>query len=436
MNDSSSATPPNNDLAKILGQEAKPRFGLKLGKGWMALIAVAVIGGWFVLRPGGGPAKPVFTSATATQGELIVTVTATGTLQPRNQVEVGPEISGQIDTVNVDFNASVKKGDILAAMDTDNLTAKVLQARASLASARAKLDETRATVQEAKAKAARVRDLFGRGNASKQELDAAEAAENRSRAGVSSAEAQIAVADANLTSDETNLAKAAIKSPIDGVVLSRKAEPGQVVAATFQTPVLFTVAEDLTKMELLIDIDEADIGQVNEGQAATFTVDAYPDRQFPAEITQVRFAPKSAESVVTYQSLLSVDNQDLSLRPGMTATAVITTATRGDAILVPNAALRFTPPGLGQMVEGTRDVGPPGQPPGLFRIFAPPMPKTEIAPPKRQQGGFQRVWIEGAERPSPVDIKVGLTDGQVTEVVSGDLKPGQKVIVAVQLPKR
>jgi HlyD family secretion protein len=419
-------------VAKTIGLGRAKTVLPKINRRWI-IGGVGVVVALFVAsRFIGGPAQPKFLFAEITQGGLTVTVTATGQLQPRNQVEVGPEISGQIDKVHVDFNDRVTLGQPLAEMDTDNLKAKVLQARASLESAKAKLEETRATATEAQTKANRARELFGRGNASKQELDAATAAESRAKASVSSAVAQVAVAEANLAADQTNLSKAEIKSPINGIVLSRKVEPGQVVAATFQTPVLFTLAEDLTAMELIVDVDEADIGQVREGQESVFTVDAFPDRQFPATITQVRFAPRSAEGVVTYQAVLSVDNSDLLLRPGMTATAGITTATRGDATLVPNAALRFVPPGMGPTVAVERSFGPPAQAPGLFRVFAPPMPREQAAAPKARVGGLQKVWIMRDGRPVPVDVKVGLTDGTNTEIVEGALTPGQQVMVGME----
>lgn len=437
MNDSTSISPPPAaDVANTIGLGRVKTKIPKIKKKWLIGGAVALVVLIVVIRSMGGPAAPKFISADVMQGGLTVTVTATGQLQPRNQVDVGAEISGQIESVAVDFNDRVTQGQALAVMDTDNLKAKVLQARASLASARAKLEETRATALEAKTKVGRVRDLNTRGNASKQELDAAEAADARARATVASADAQIAVANANLATDETNLAKAEIKSPINGVVLSRKVEPGQVVAATFQTPVLFQLAEDLKVMELIVDVDEADIGQVKDNQPSTFTVDAYPDRQFPATITQVRFAPKSAEGVVTYQALLAVENNDLFLRPGMTATAIITTATRGDAILVPNAALRFVPPGMGAMVAGERSMGPPGQPPGLFRIFAPPPEAAKPAAATARQGGMQRVWVLDGNMPKPVDVKVGLTDSLNTEIVSGALKPGQKILIGLDRPAK
>ncbi|MSO98079.1 MAG: efflux RND transporter periplasmic adaptor subunit [Rhodospirillaceae bacterium] len=437
MNDSTPIAPPADDVAKTIGLgQAKPKFAFKINKWWI-VGAVVVIAGILFARPFGGPPGPKFLFADVTQGGLTVTVTATGQLQPRNQVDVGAEISGQIDRVDVDFNDRVTQGQVLAAMDTDNLKAKVLQARASLASAKAKLEEARATALEARTKAGRVRELSTRGNASKQELDAAEAAESRSKATVASAEAQVAVSDANLAIDETNLSRAEIKSPISGIVLSRKVEPGQVVAATFQTPVLFSLAEDLTVMELIVDVDEADIGQVKDKQEATFTVDAFPDRQFPATITQVRFAPKSAEGVVTYQAVLAVENNDLLLRPGMTATAVITTATRGDATLVPNAALRFAPPGFGKTVTTDGASGPPGQPPGLFRLFAPPagMGQTTTTQSKLK-GGTQQVWIMDGGQPRPIEVNVGLSDGQVTEVVTGEIKPGQSVMVGMERAAR
>jgi HlyD family secretion protein len=431
MNDSTSTNTAADDVAKTIGVGRVKSAIPKIEKKWLIGGGVGLVALVMIIRSMGGPPEPKFISADVTQGGLTVTVTATGTLQPRNQVDVGAEISGQIERVLVDYNDRITEGQPLAVMDTDNLNAKVLQSRASLASARAKLEESRATALEASTKASRVRDLFGRGNASKQELDAVNAAEARAKAAVASSDAQIAVANANLTTDETNLAKAEIKSPISGVVLARKVEPGQVVAATFQTPVLFQLAEDLAVMELIVDVDEADIGQVKEKQPATFTVDAYPDRQFPATITQVRFAPKSAEGVVTYQALLAVENTDLFLRPGMTATAVITTATRGDATLVPNAAIRFAPPGFGTAASGP-GVGPPGQPPGLFRIFAPPMPTGTTTTAPMRAGGTQRVWVLDGGKPKPIEVKVGLSDGLNTEVITSDLKPGQKVLVGLE----
>jgi HlyD family secretion protein len=349
----------------------------------------------------------------ATRGNIVASVTATGTLEPVNKVELGPEISGQITKVLVDYNDHVKTGQVLAVMDTEILSAKVLQSRAVLASAKAKVADATATAREALARLERTRLLVKEGNASTQTLDSDEAAEARARAAINVATAQVTVAEATLSSDETSLQKAEIKSPIDGIVLSRAVEPGQVVAATLETPVLFKLAQDLTKMQLNVNVDEADIGHVQQKQPATFTVDAYPGRQFSATITQVRFAPKTIDNVVTYQAVLSVDNSDLLLRPGMTATAVVTTSSHANALLVPNASLRYQPR---HQDAGSGPLGI-GAPRGFGD--APSDPRTSTV---------QRVWVL-RRTPQPVAVKVGISDGRYTEILGGDLKAGQMVIV-------
>jgi HlyD family secretion protein len=411
------------DMASVLGLGKTTSALPRLNRWWIGGGVVAVIAIVIAVRTFGGPPGPTFRQGDVTKGGITATVTATGTLQPVNTVDLGPEISGQIDKVNVDFNDSVTAGQVLAVMDTDTLNAKVLQSRASLTAARARVLDAKATVSEARMKVERIRELFKRGNASKEQLDASEAAFARAQAAVGSAEAQVAVSAATLSSDETTLAKAEIKSPINGLVLSRTVEPGQVVAATFQTPVLFKIAEDLTKMQLEVDVDEADIGHVQEQQHGTFTVDAFQDRQFPALITQVRFAPKTVDNVVTYQAVLEVNNADLLLRPGMTATATITTATRADAALIPNAALRFTPPAPAKEEKRTFIGGPPSD-------FGAP-----AVPPAVKAGSTQRVWVLKGKTPQPVEIKVGISDGLHTEVLSGELKPGDKVITGMDAPK-
>jgi HlyD family secretion protein len=387
-----------------------------------AVVAAIVI--FASVRFAMGPAGPAFREAAVTQGGLIATVNATGTLQPVNTVDIGPEISGQIDKVLVDFNDRVTAGQVLAVMDTDVLSARVAQSRANLTAARARVADAKATVGEATLRLGRIRELFSRGNSSKQELDSAEATAGRATAAVGSAEAQVLVAAATLSSDETSLSKTEIRSPINGIVLSRTVEPGQVVAASFQTPVLFKLAEDLSKMQLEVDVDEADIGHVQEKQQSTFTVDAFPDRQFPATITQVRFAPKTKDNVVTYQAVLAVDNAELLLRPGMTATATITTATRADATLVPNAALRFTPP-VGPERPRTFIGGPPSD-----------FGNAPATPPAAKAGSTQKVWIKNGRTPQAVEVKVGISDGNFTEITSGALKPGDRVIVGIEQPPK
>jgi HlyD family secretion protein len=241
-----------------------------------------------------------------------------------------------------------------------------------------------------------------------------------------SAKAQVAVAQATLETHETDLAKAEIRSPVDGLVLQRQIEPGQTVAASLQAPVLFTLAEDLTHMELHVAVDEADVGKIGEGQSAVFTVDAYPDRSFPASITQVRFAPQTIEGVVTYETVLQVNNSDLALRPGMTATAVITVQQLHDVLLVPNAALRFNPP----VTKTTRRSGG-----SLFStLFRRPRPAKRRA--EDAATSSQKVWILRNNQPVMVPVKTGASDGKLTELRNTDLKAGDEVIVdAVSVKK-
>ncbi|MBW2643772.1 MAG: efflux RND transporter periplasmic adaptor subunit, partial [Deltaproteobacteria bacterium] len=257
----------------------------------------------------------------AERGNLTITVTATGNLEPTNEVDVGVEVSGTIKTVEADYNQGVKAGQVLARLDTSKLTAQVLQAKAALKSARAKVLRARADVRQTNLKLAqfqKARKSSGGKVPSQVEMDGAEAALARAQADELSALADVSKAEAELTFNETNLSKATIRSPIDGIVLLRRVEPGQTVAASLQTPVLFTIAEDLTMMELHVDVDEADVGQVKGGQTAVFTVDAYPNRNFSAQVTEVRFSPRTVDGVVTYETVLTVDNQDLALLPGMT----------------------------------------------------------------------------------------------------------------------
>ncbi|MGE3916731.1 MAG: efflux RND transporter periplasmic adaptor subunit, partial [Hyphomicrobiaceae bacterium] len=277
------------------------------------------------------------------RGSLVVLVTATGSVQPTNKVDVSSELSGTVRKVLVDYNSLVKAGQTLAELDTDKLAATVASSRARLAAAKAKVSDAKATMLEKQQDVVRKRLLAGRQVSSTHDLEAAEAAFERAKAGVASAEADVGVADADLKLNETNLAKARIASPIDGVVLKRSVDPGQTVASSLQAPVLFSIAEDLTQMELQVDVDEADVGKVKSGQTATFTVDAFPERRFPAMIRDVRYASETIQGVVTYKAVLTIDNTELLLRPGMTATAEIRVTEIADALLVPNSALRYRP---------------------------------------------------------------------------------------------
>lgn len=409
------------DIRQILGLD---RTSTSARRRWLVLlIAAAVIAAIAYSALTSSDDAVHYRTAEVRRGGLVVTVTATGTLQPTNKVEVGSELSGIIKTVTVSYNDRVEVDQVLARLDTQKPEAQVLQSEATLKAAEAKVLEGQATVAETDRELKRAADLQPKRAMSEHDLVAAQAAFKRAEAALANAKAQVAVARATLEFDRTNLSKAAIRSPINGVVLERKVEPGQTVAAAMQTPVLFTLAEDLTQMELHVDVDEADVGQVARGQSATFTVDAYPDRHFQARITEVRYASKTVDGVVTYEAVLSVDNSQLLLRPGMTATADITVRKLDDALLVPNAALRFAPPALAEAQPASDRRG------FLSRLVphppSPPARPTETAGAKQQQ---QKVWTLRDQQLVAIPITVGATDGRMTEVVAGEIQPGLQVL--------
>ncbi len=410
-------TPP--DIHDTLGLTPRGR-GRRIGR-WLfaALIIVALVG--VGLRMRAAPAQSVspYKTETVQKGALTVSVTATGELKPVTQVNIGTEISGVVESVDVDFNSTVTVGQTLARVNTEKLEAQAAQARAALRSAEAKQQVSEATMAEAEADLARlqhVRELSGGRVPSKQEMDSQEATVKRAHADQASAAAQVAQSQASLTAIETDMKKAIIRSPISGIVLDRQVDPGQTVAASFQTPTLFTLAQDLTKMKLIIDVDEADIGNVRVGQAANFRVDAYPDRSFSSKVSEVRSTPKTSNGVVTYQTVLAVDNSERLLQPGMTATAEITVTHVADALLVPNAALRFTPPAA-QQAQGGRGFSLLPRPPGLQRRD------------RSLDDGQSRVWRVSGDRLEQVPVEIGPTDGRVTVLRSGELTDGAAVIV-------
>lgn len=303
---------------------------------------------------------------------------------------------------------------------------EIIKSNATLASAEAKVLQAKATVLEASANLGHLREVerLSKGKVpAKTEMETAIATLERARADEASGLALIAEASATLSTQKTNLAKATIRSPIDGIVLSREIEPGQTVAASFETPVLFTIAEDLTKMELQVDVDEADVGQVKEGQSANFEVDAYSGRKYLARITRVGYGSQTTDGVVSYLTLLSVDNKDLTLRPGMTATADIITLTRENVLLVPNAALRFTPPDTSQAeTQSSR---------GLVGMLLPrpPMDKPKKTPtPALNADGSRPLWILQEGQLKEISVKTGATDDRMTEVIENGLKEGMQVI--------
>jgi HlyD family secretion protein len=413
-----SQSPDTKELQDRLGVSRSGR-ARRAGR-WVAVLLVVAALGAGVMKLGASRGAPPaqYRTETVESGTLVVSVTATGELKALTQVNIGTEISGVVESVAVDFNSPVRVGQILARVNTEKLEAQAAQARAGLQSAEAKRLQSQATLAEAQAELARlqhVRELSGGRVPSRQEIDSQEATVKRAQADEASTAAQVAQSQASLAAIETDIRKAVIRSPINGMVLDRQIDPGQTVAASFQTPTLFTLAEDLTKMKLIIDVDEADIGNVKVGQPASFRVDAYPDRTFESRVQEVRSTPKTSNGVVTYQTVLTVDNAERLLQPGMTATAEITVTQVTDALLVPNAALRFTPPAAQQAADGGFRLLP--RPPGTQRRDR----SNEEAPP--------HVWTQvGAELKS-IDVALGPTDGKVTVVRGGGLTAGTEVIV-------
>jgi HlyD family secretion protein len=417
-----------NKLDMDLSGSRKRRWKWTIFVGLLIVLVIAI--GIFRNKSGQGEELSYFKTKDVTNGPLTVTVMATGTLKPTNQVDVGSELSGITETVEVQYNDRVKVGQVLATLDASRYEAQVNQSKASLASARAQVLNAEATEKEAQIKLDRLKEVWqtsGGKVPSKTDIDAAEAALQRALASVATANAQVSQAQATLEENQTNMSKLVIKSPVNGIVLSRAIEPGQTVAASFQSPVLFTLAEDLSRMELYVDVDEADVGQVKEGQEATFTVYGYPDKTFKAHITQVRYGAKTVSGVVTYETVLSVDNSELLLRPGMTATAEIMINKLENVMRIDNAALRYTPSAKDKMTYSD-------QKPSLFKsIFAgPPRPDKEEKGEESQDKNMKEVWMLRNNVLVPVKITTGVTDGIMTEVTGGDIRPGDKVVVGTE----
>ena len=409
-------TPGRPDIHAVLGTGARPgRARLwSLTLGVVAVLAVAGVAAVWSLGSGGNTVR--YVTEPVTRGTLVVLVTATGSVQPTKKVDVSSEITGMIRRVLVDYNSPVTVGQVLAEIDTDKLNATVDNSRAKLAAARARVAEALATILQTERELTRKRTLAQRSIASAHDLDVAQATYDRAVAALSSAQADVGAAEAELRLNETNLAKAVVRSPINGVILKRNVDPGQTVVATMQAPVMFSIAEDLRQMELQIDVDEADVGKVRPGQTATFSVDAFADRKFPATIKDVRFASETIQGVVTYKAILVIDNSEMLLRPGMTATAEIRSSKVANALLIPNAALRYRPATVRRDQRGF-----------LRRLM--PGPPQRTTSPRDPTGPNRTVWVAGPDGPQTVPIVVGVSDGRRTEVREGPLAEGQAVIV-------
>lgn len=394
----------------------------------LAVAGAAVVVVPHVMRDEAEQSAGAYKTAPVVRGHLLNTVTATGTLEALNTVEVGAEISGQVETIHVDFNDTVKKDELLAELDREQYEAALGEAKARVQVAEASVTQALATVDEANKSVERTRELAGKGLSSQKELETAEATAMRARAALDSARANAALARASRDAARSRLEKTTIRSPIDGVVLSREVEIGQAVNAGMQTPVLFIIAEDLRKMVLSVLVDEADIGAVRPGQNAVFTVDAYPEKQFKSTVNGVRNIAQIDQNVVSYETRLDVENTELLLKPGMTATADITTKEYRDVLLVPNAALRFAPP----TGESPHFRGPPLPLLGGRGKSSKESKRSSLGERGKLDARHVQLWTLRDGQPQPFRVVKIATDG-ISTAVSGDgVDEGMEVIVESQ----
>ena len=433
---------PHEDLATIIASGASR----PVRKWVFILIALAVVGAgtwYFIERNDTGEAKPEFQTAESKTGRIALVVTAAGNLAPTNQIIVGSELSGTAKEVLVDSNDPVKKDQILAMLDTTKLDQQTERSRASLLAAKARVSQAEATVAEANASLARqeeLHDLSGGRTPSRATMETSRATVSRSQADLESAKASVTGAEADVRAFESDLARTIIRSPVDGIVLARSIEVGQTVAASFTAPTLFTIAEDLKKMELLVNVSEADIGRIEVGQTATFSVDAWPARSYTAKVRKVAFGAVGTgttakdgaatnNAVVTYSTELEVTNEDLSLRPGMTATVDIAIVDKPDILVVPNAALRFDPvaaAAIGKPDATKRTLVQSLSPGGGRRWRGTPPPKAGSA------DSTPKVWVLKDGEPSEILVTPGITDGRVTEITGGDLVAGTPLVIGIK----
>jgi len=370
----------------------------------LVILAFLSLGGYFVFVAwAGGQPQVSYMTAPVMRGTLVSTVTATGNLEPLVKVLVGSQVSGTVTRWYADFNQRVEQGFVLAELDQDRFKATVDQRQAAARATRARVEEARAALADATLKREHAAMNFEQHAATDLELAEARVAEQRAEAAVHAAEAEVERAEAEARLAAVDLDRTVIRSPIDGVVISRDVDAGQTVAASFTSPTLFTIANDLAKLQVNAAVSETDIGRIREGGGADFRVDAYPDRRFHGVISQVRYAETIVDNVVTYTTLINVDNSDLALRPGMTATISFEVARAENILMVPNAAMRFNPIVAPVDVDWRR----PGK-------------AVRMQP---------RVFKLDAGRPVEAPIEPGLTDGSFTEVRSGDLREGDAVVI-------
>ena len=386
----------------------------------VVLAAVLALGGFYLLKNKGNTIQ--FKTAKVSRGDIRATVTATGTVSAVTTVLVGTQVSGSVKQIFVDFNSPVKKGQLLAQIDPALSEARVSQARANLQAAAANVEKAETTLRDADRTLERNRTLFAKDFIARSDLDTADTNRLSALAQLNVAKAQMEQQKAALNQEETTLSYTRILSPVDGTVISRNVDIGQTVAASFQTPTLFSIAEDLTRMQIDTSVDEADIGRIKVGQSVQFTVDAYPDNTFPGKVSEIRNAPTTVQNVVTYNVVVKVANPELKLKPGMTANVSIITALEKGVLKVPNASLRFKWQPAG--------AAPDRRGPGASGAGRPQAGRA--ANGAKAQG----VWVLDGQNPRRVSLTLGISDGNDTAVISGELKEGDAVIIEATGPSK
>ena len=439
---------------------------------WQVLIVLLVLGAlggaYAYYRVATRPPELTFRTAKIERGAIVARVTATGTLSAHVTVQVGSQVSGRLAKINVDFNSAVKKGEVIAKIDPDLFEAALASARANAFQAQGQLAVSKAQLLDAETKLRRAKSLRAENLLSQADLDTAATAVEVAKAQIEANKGSYEQARAQEHQAAINLAYTTIVSPIDGTVISRNVDVGQTVAASLQAPTLFTIAEDLRKMQVDTNVTEGDVGKLRDGQRATFMVDAYPNERFVGRILQIRNAAQTVQNVVTYDAVIEVDNSDLKLRPGMTANVTVVYARREDVLRVPNPALRFRPPPAlaASASAAPGSVSPPGSAPSVEPPPPTALPRSEASVdasasssagatatargsrPRREAWGGggrgshgtggetspdQRVlWVLHGTTPTPVPVRIGLTDGAFTEVVSGEVQEGDAVVVEAE----
>ncbi|MBN1404430.1 MAG: efflux RND transporter periplasmic adaptor subunit [Opitutales bacterium] len=415
-------------IIKAAGTSPSSRLRKRVGLGLIALVVVIALAR--TSMAGNEPPPPSFETTPLKRGEISLVITATGNLEPTDEVTVGSELSGTVLEVYVDTNSIVHKGDPLAKLDTSILEQEILSSRANLLSAKASVAQAQATLVEAEATLARAEKLRELSNGrlpSQADFDSATATALRAKADLQAAEAKVSVAEATLSINERDLEKAIISSPIDGIVLSRDIEPGQTVAASFTAPELFVIAQSLEHMKLIVTVAEADIGRLQAGQKASFTVDAWPGRVYTADVLKVAYGSTVTDNVVTYETEMGVENSDMSLRPGMTATADIEVASSEDAFIVPATALRYEPK--------APDSASVEQKKSFMQSIVPMPPRMRQPGHNNGEGveklkaGSSRIWVLKDGIPQPVMVKTGLSEGANIEIMGEELSDGMQIII-------